>query len=72
MKFTIKNIFVIVLASVSLLFAGQAMAKKSHYGFGMNIIFYDPYLANKSITKKMKAKEAESIKNKFPKPPKRK
>jgi|TARA_B100001750_G_scaffold244384_1_gene261583 lactate dehydrogenase-like 2-hydroxyacid dehydrogenase len=42
---------------------GQAMAKKSHYGFGMNIIFYDPYLANKSITKKMKAKEAKSIKS---------
>ena len=42
---------------------GQAMAKKSHYGFGMNIIFYDPYLANKSITKAMKAKEAKSIKS---------
>ena len=28
MKLSIKNIFVIALASVSLLFAGQAMAKK--------------------------------------------
>ncbi|GIS07098.1 MAG: hypothetical protein CM15mP110_2460 [Alphaproteobacteria bacterium] len=31
MKLIFKNIFVIALASVSLLFAGQAMAKKANY-----------------------------------------
>ena len=43
MKFTIKNIFVIVLASVSLLFAGQAMAKKQTMQIGYSVSEGHPY-----------------------------
>jgi len=57
-KITRKTLGVIGMGRI-----GQAMAKKSHYGFRMNILFYDPYLANKSIVKKIKAKEAKSIKS---------
>ena len=39
----------------------QAMAHKSHFGFGMQIIFYDPYFNNEEIIKKFNATKVSSI-----------
>ena len=43
MKLSIRNIFVIALASVSLLFAGQAMAKKQTMNIGYSVSQGHPY-----------------------------
>ena len=43
MKFISKKIFVIVLASVSILFAGQAMAKKQTMNIGYSVSEGHPY-----------------------------
>ena len=39
----------------------QAMAHKSHFGFNMKIIFYDPYFKNDEIIKKFNATKLNSI-----------
>ena len=39
----------------------QAMAQKSHFGFNMNILYFDPYFNNKEIAKKFNAKSCESL-----------
>ena len=39
----------------------QAMAHKSHFGFNMKIIFFDPYFDNAEIIKKFEATKLESI-----------
>ena len=39
----------------------QAMAHKSHLGFKMNIIFYDPYFDNQEIIKKFNALSCRSL-----------
>ncbi len=39
----------------------QAMAHKSHLGFRMNIIFYDPYFDNKEIIEKFNAISCKSL-----------
>ena len=39
----------------------QAMAHKSHFGFNMKIIFYDPYFKNDEIIKKFNATKMNSI-----------
>ncbi len=39
----------------------QAMAYKSHLGFKMNIIFYDPYFDNQEIIKKFDALSCRSL-----------
>ena len=39
----------------------QAMAHKSHFGFNMKIIFFDPYFDNAEIFKKFEATKLESI-----------
>ena len=39
----------------------QAMAQKSHFGFQMNIIFFDPYLRDEKVIKKFNAKRCTSI-----------
>ncbi len=40
----------------------QAMAQKSHFGFGMKIIYFDPYFNNPDIEKKFNAQKCNSIK----------
>ena len=39
----------------------QAMAYKSHFGFNMKIIFFDPYFKNEDIIKKFNATKLNSI-----------
>ena len=39
----------------------QAMAYKSHFGFNMNIVFYDPYFDNDQIIEKFKATKLKTI-----------
>ena len=39
----------------------QAMARKSHFGFDMNIIFFDPYFDNKEVIKKFNATKLDTI-----------
>ena len=39
----------------------QAMAHKSHFGFNMKIIFFDPYFKNEDIIKKFNATKLNSI-----------
>ncbi|MBT5752065.1 MAG: D-glycerate dehydrogenase, partial [Rhodospirillaceae bacterium] len=39
----------------------QAMAHKAHHGFGMKIVFFDPYLADKSSAKAVKAVSRSSV-----------
>ena len=39
----------------------QAMARKSHFGFDMNIIFFDPYFDNKEVIKKFNAIKLDTI-----------
>ena len=39
----------------------QAMAHKSHFGFNMDVIFYDPYFKNENIIKKFNATKLHSI-----------
>ena len=39
----------------------QAMAQKAHFGFGMKILYFDPYFNNKKIAEKFSAKCCESL-----------
>ena len=39
----------------------QAMAHKSHFGFNMKIIFFDPYFSNNEVIKKFQATKLSSI-----------
>ena len=39
----------------------QAMAHKSHFGFNMKIIFFDPYFDNEDVIKKFEATKLNSI-----------
>ena len=39
----------------------QAMAHKSHFGFNMKIIFFDPYFDNAEVIKKFGATKLSSI-----------
>ena len=39
----------------------QAMAHKSHFGFNMKIIFFDPYFENDEVMKKFEATKLNSI-----------
>ena len=39
----------------------QAMAHKSHFGFDMNILYYDPYFKNNEISDKFNAKSCENL-----------
>ena len=39
----------------------QAMAHKSHFGFNMKIIFFDPYFDNEEVIKKFEATKLNSI-----------
>ena len=39
----------------------QAMAHKSHFGFNMKIIFFDPYFENDEVVKKFEATKLNSI-----------
>ncbi len=39
----------------------QAMAKRAHHGFGMKIIFVDPYPPSDEVVKKFNASQCESI-----------
>ena len=39
----------------------QAMAHKSHFGFNMNIIFFDPYFDNEEVMKKFEATKFNSL-----------
>ena len=39
----------------------QAMALKSHFGFQMDIIFFDPYFKDETVIEKFKAKRCTSI-----------
>ena len=39
----------------------QAMAQKSHFGFGMKIIYFDPYFKDEKIKNKFSAKSCDSI-----------
>ena len=39
----------------------QAMAQKSHYGFGMSILYFDPYFKNSEIAEKYNAKSCDSL-----------
>ncbi len=40
----------------------QAMAKKSHHGFDMEILFYDPYFKNDQIANSFNAKSCQTLK----------
>ncbi len=39
----------------------QAVAQKSHFGFGMKIIYFDPYFKDEKIKEKFSAKSCNSI-----------
>ena len=39
----------------------QAVAQKAHFGFGMEISFFDPYPPNEEVIKKFNAKQYDSI-----------
>ena len=39
----------------------QAMAYKSHFGFNMNILYFDPYFKDEGIAKKFNANACSSI-----------
>ena len=39
----------------------QAMAQKAHFGFGMKILFFDPYFNNQEIIEKFSAKSCSTI-----------
>ena len=39
----------------------QAMAHKSHFGFNMNILFYDPYFKNTDVSNKYSAKSCKNL-----------
>lgn len=39
----------------------QAVAQKAHFGFGMEISFFDPYPPNEEVIKKYNAKQCDSI-----------
>ena len=50
-----------VLGLVGMGRIAQAMAKKAHFGFGMKIVFFDPYFKNKEIIEKFSAISSNSI-----------
>ena len=50
-----------VLGLVGMGRIAQAMAKKSHFGFDMKILFYDPYFNNEKISKKLNATSCSSL-----------
>ena len=39
----------------------QAVAHKAHFGFGMEIIFYDPYPPSEEVKKKFNARQCDSV-----------
>ena len=39
----------------------QSVASKSHFGFKMDILYYDPYFDNKDVTVKLNAQKCDSI-----------
>ena len=39
----------------------QAVAQKAHFGFGMEVSFFDPYPPNEEVVKKFNAKQCDSI-----------
>jgi len=40
---------------------GQAMARKAHHGFDMNIIYYNPSAANEYVTQDLQAKRCNTV-----------
>ena len=40
---------------------GQAMARKAHHGFDMNIIYYNPSAANEYVTQDLQAKRCNTL-----------
>ena len=50
-----------VLGLVGMGRIAQAMAKKSHFGFDMKILFYDPYFKNEKISKELNATACRSL-----------
>ena len=50
-----------VLGLVGMGRIAQAMAQKSHFGFGMKIIYFDPYFKDEKIKNKFSAKSCDSI-----------
>ena len=50
-----------VLGLVGMGRIAQAMAQKSHFGFGMKIIYFDPYFKDEKIKNKFSAKSCNSI-----------
>ena len=50
-----------VLGLVGMGRIAQAMAKKSHFGFDMKILFYDPYFKNEKISKELNATACSSL-----------
>ena len=50
-----------VLGLVGMGRIAQAMAKKSHFGFDMKILFYDPYFKNEEISRKLNAISCNSL-----------
>ena len=50
-----------VLGLVGMGRIAQAMAKKSHFGFDMKILFYDPYFKNEKISKDLNATACRTL-----------
>jgi lactate dehydrogenase-like 2-hydroxyacid dehydrogenase len=50
-----------VLGLVGMGRIAQAVAQKSHFGFDMRIIYFDPYFKNEKIKEKFSAKSCNSI-----------
>ncbi len=43
----------------------KAVAKRAHFGFGMNIIFYDPYPPPKDVVAALEARQCETLEDVF-------
>lgn len=43
----------------------KAVAKRAHFGFGMNIIFYDPYPSPKDVVAALEAQPCETLEDVF-------
>jgi lactate dehydrogenase-like 2-hydroxyacid dehydrogenase len=43
----------------------KAVAKRAHFGFGMNIIFYDPYPPPKDVVAALEAQPCETLEDVF-------
>ncbi len=50
-----------VLGLVGMGRIAQAMAQKSHFGFNMEIVFFDPYFKDQNVIKKFSAKPCNSL-----------